>query len=333
MVVRAWLKKPPAEKNKRVFGASSKDVSPYRSFTAAEWGRLRKDAELMLTEAELEKLRGRGETVSLDEVEEIYLPLSRLLNLYVEASQDLYGATNAFLGREIKVPFIIGVAGSVAVGKSTTSRILRDMLARWPSHPKVELITTDGFLFPNATLEERGLMQRKGFPESFDLRNMRRFLSQVKSGQPEVTAPVYSHEAYDILPDEDIVVTQPDVLIVEGLNVLQPASLAKEGNEIPFVSDYFDFSIYIDAEVETIEEWYIERFMSLRQTAFREPGAYFRRYADLDDEAARATAHDIWRRINMTNLMENILPTRGRADLILHKSSSHQIDRVLLRKI
>ncbi len=309
------------------------EASPYRSFGADEWGALREDAQLTLTEAELENLRGLGETISLAEVEEIYLPLSRLLSLYVEASQGLYGATNAFLGRAAKVPFIIGVAGSVAVGKSTTSRVLRELLARWPSHPKVDLVTTDGFLFPNAILEERGLMQRKGFPESFDLRRMRAFLSDVKSGQAEARAPVYSHIAYDILPDEEITVVQPDVLIIEGLNVLQPATLAKEGNEIPFVSDYFDFSIYIDAEAEIIRRWYVERFMSLRETGFRAPGAYFERYADLDDAQAKETAIDIWTRINLKNLEDNILPTRGRADLILHKSDDHRIDRVLLRKI
>ena len=309
------------------------DVSPYRQFSNDEWGQLRKGAELTLTEAELTKLRGLGETVSLSEVEEIYLPLSRLLSLYVEAAQGLYGATNQFLGKEQKVPFIIGVAGSVAVGKSTTSRILREMLARWPSHPKVDLITTDGFLYPNAKLEARQLMQRKGFPESFDLRRLRRFLADVKSGRPQADAPVYSHIAYDILPEDKITVAQPDILIVEGLNVLQPASLAEEGNEIPFVSDYFDFSIYIDAEADTIRRWYVERFMSLRQTAFRQPGAYFQRYAELDDAAAEATAIDIWTRINLKNLQENILPTRGRADLILHKGEDHRIDRVMLRKI
>ncbi|MGC6534715.1 MAG: type I pantothenate kinase [Parvibaculales bacterium] len=309
------------------------DVSPYRQFSNDEWGQLRKGAELTLTEAELTKLRGLGETVSLSEVEEIYLPLSRLLSLYVEAAQGLYGATNQFLGKEQKVPFIIGVAGSVAVGKSTTSRILREMLARWPSHPKVDLITTDGFLYPNAKLEARQLMQRKGFPESFDLRRLRRFLADVKSGRPQADAPVYSHIAYDILPDDKITVAKPDILIVEGLNVLQPASLAEEGNEIPFVSDYFDFSIYIDAEADTIRRWYVERFMSLRQTAFRQPGAYFQRYAGLDDAAAEATAIDIWTRINSKNLQENILPTRGRADLILHKGEDHRIDRVMLRKI
>ena len=310
-----------------------KELSPYRAFSADEWGQLRQGAELTLTEAELDKLRGLGETVSLSEVEEIYLPLSRLLNLYVEATQNLYGVTSAFLGQESKVPFIIGVAGSVAVGKSTTSRILREMLARWPSHPKVDLITTDGFLYPNHVLEERGLMQRKGFPESFDLKRLRRFLAEIKSGRPQAEAPVYSHIAYDILPEEKILVSRPDILIVEGLNVLQPAVLAKEGTEIPFVSDYFDFSVYIDAEAAIVENWYVERFMGLRQTAFREPGAYFERYAGLDDEAAEATARDIWTRINLKNLTENILPTRARADLILHKGGDHHIDRVLLRKI
>ena len=313
--------------------SASSDISPYRSFSADEWGHLRKGAKLTLTEGELEKLRGLGETVSLAEVEEIYLPLSRLLSLYVEATQKLYGATNAFLGREKKVPFIVGVAGSVAVGKSTTSRILREMLARWPSHPKVDLITTDGFLFPNAVLEERGLMQRKGFPESFDLRRLRQFLSDVKSGCAEARAPIYSHIAYDILPDETAVIAQPDILIVEGLNVLQPALLAEEGMEIPFVSDYFDFSIYIDAEKDIVQRWYVERFMSLRKTAFSQPGAYFKRYADLDDAAAEETAIDIWTRINLKNLQENILPTRARADLILHKDAAHAIDQVLLRKI
>ena len=310
-----------------------KEISPYRAFSADEWGKMRQGAELTLTEAELDKLRGLGETVSLSEVEEIYLPLSRLLNLYVEATQKLYGATNEFLGTEAKVPFIIGVAGSVAVGKSTTSRILREMLARWPSHPKVDLITTDGFLYPNQVLEERGLMQRKGFPESFDLKRLRRFLAEIKSGRARAEAPVYSHIAYDIMPEEKILVSQPDILIVEGLNVLQPALLAKEGTEIPFVSDYFDFSIYIDAAAAIVEEWYVERFMGLRQTAFRAPGAYFERYAGLDDRQAEETARDIWTRINLKNLTENILPTRARADLILHKGRDHHIDRVLLRKI
>ena len=312
---------------------SAIETSPYREFTAETWGALREGAELTLTETELVALRGIGETVSLAEVEKIYLPLSRLLSFYVEAAQQLYGATNAFLGRETKVPFVIGVAGSVAVGKSTSSRILRELLARWPSHPSVDLVTTDGFLYPNEELEKRALMQRKGFPESFDLRHLRRFLAQVKSGKDKVEAPVYSHIFYDIVPREKITVHRPDILIVEGLNVLQPARLAKEGTEIPFVSDYFDFSIYIDADAEIIREWYVQRFLSLQKTAFREPGAYFQRYADLSEEEARRIAIDIWTRINHANLVENILPTRARADLILHKDASHAITQVRLRKI
>jgi len=306
--------------------------SPYRTFTAREWERLRQDAALTLSAAELDSLRGLGETVDLDEVQQIYLPVSRLLSLYVEAKQGLFGATNAFLGSEEKVPFIIGVAGSVAVGKSTTSRILRHMLARWPTHPKVDLITTDGFLYPNAVLTEQKLMERKGFPESFDIDRLRRFLSDVKSGHAEVEAPIYSHIAYDII-DETVRVTRPDILIVEGLNVLQPARLSVDGDVIPFVSDYFDFSIYIDAEAEVIEQWYIERFLSLKDTAFLQPGAFFRRYADLSREEAVSTARGIWHSINLKNLIENIQPTRGRADLILHKTENHRIDQVLLRKI
>ena len=306
--------------------------SPYRTFTAREWERLRQDAALTLSAAELDSLRGLGETVDLDEVQQIYLPVSRLLSLYVEAKQGLFGATNAFLGSEEKVPFIIGVAGSEAVGKSTTSRILRHMLARWPTHPKVDLITTDGFLYPNAVLTEQKLMERKGFPESFDIDRLRRFLSDVKSGHAEVEAPIYSHIAYDII-DETVRVTRPDILIVEGLNVLQPARLSVDGDVIPFVSDYFDFSIYIDAEAEVIEQWYIERFLSLKDTAFLQPGAFFRRYADLSREEAVSTARGIWHSINLKNLIENIQPTRGRADLILHKTENHLIDQVLLRKI
>ena len=317
---------------------SETKLSPYRSFTATQWGRLRKDAELTLNEAELARLRGLGETVSLAEVEEIYLPLSRLLSLYVEAAQNLYGVTNAFLGQEVKVPFIIGVAGSVAVGKSTSSRILRELLTRWKSHPKVDLVTTDGFLYPNKKLEERGLMARKGFPESFDLRRLQHFLADVKSGVAAVSAPVYSHISYDIVPHEEIIIRQPDILIVEGLNVLQFAhhrdkSHHDKNTEVPFVSDYFNFSIYIDAQTDIIREWYVERFMSLRQTAFRQPKAYFSRYADLSDAQARKTAIDIWTRINLANLEENILLTRPRADLILHKTASHAIDKVRLRKI
>ena len=309
------------------------DLSPFRHFSASEWEKLRKDVLLNLNEDELSQLRGLGETVDLREVEQIYLPLSRLLNLYVEAKQTLYGATNAFLGSEQKVPFIIGIGGSVAVGKSTTSRILRHLLARWPNHPKVDLVTTDGFLYPNATLLENDLMERKGFPESFNTDRLRGFLSDVKSGQKIAKAPVYSHFVYDIVPNEMISVSQPDILIVEGLNVLQPARLKEDGDDIPFVSDYFDFSIYIDADRDAVERWYIERFLFLKDTAFKKPGAYFQRYADLTEEQAIATAADIWKRINLKNLIENIHPTRARADLILHKAGNHSIDQVLLRKI
>jgi len=322
----------------RSFADINSPHSPYLRFSADEWGCLRKEATLSLTEEDIIALRGYGETVSLREVEQIYLPLSRLLSLYVEAMQALFRVTNNFLADDDgaaakKLPYIIGVAGSVAVGKSTTSRLLRALLARWPNHPKVQLITTDGFLYPNKILEARGLMERKGFPESFDLRALRQFLTAVKSGVQNVEAPVYSHVLYDVVADEKTIIAQPDILIVEGLNVLQPARLQKGGVEIPFVSDFFDFSIYIDAENEIVQEWYIERFLELRRTAFRKPNAYFARYADLDDKAARKVALDIWTRINYANLEQNILPTRGRANLILHKNANHHISEVLLRKI
>ena len=307
--------------------------SPYRHFSATAWGKLRDDTPLPLTEEEVVGLRGRGETVSIAEVEQIYLPLSRLLNLYAEGVQTLHGATNAFLGSTKKVPYIIGVAGSVAVGKSTTSRILKELLARWPSHPKVELVTTDGFLHPNKTLEERGLADRKGFPESFDLAGLRKFLTNVKSGEKGLQAPIYSHIIYDVVLDQYLEVDQPDILIVEGLNVLQPARPDDASEGIPFVSDFFDFSIFIDAEPAVIEEWYVERFLGLRQTAFSQPDAYFSRYADLDDVDADRVAREIWKLINLRNLEENILPTRWRADLVLHKSADHTIDQVSLRKI
>ena len=307
--------------------------SPYRHFSASAWGRLRDGTPLPLTEEEVVGLRGRGETVSIAEVEQIYLPLSRLLNLYAEGVQTLHGATNAFLGNTQKVPYIIGVAGSVAVGKSTTSRILKELLARWPNHPKVELVTTDGFLHPNKILEERGLADRKGFPESFDLTGLRKFLTNVKSGEKGLQAPTYSHIIYDVVPDLYLEVDQPDILIVEGLNVLQPARPDDASEGIPFVSDFFDFSIFIDAEPPVIEEWYVERFLGLRQTAFSQPDAYFSRYADLDDVDADRVAREIWKLINLRNLEENILPTRWRADLVLHKSADHTIDQVSLRKI
>jgi type I pantothenate kinase len=308
--------------------------SPYRGFTRAEWAKLRADTPMTLVQRELEQLSGVIEELSIIEVEQIYLPLSRLLNLYVAASQDLHAVTNRFLGRrDERVPFIIGVAGSVAVGKSTTARVLRALLARWPDHPRVDLITTDGFLLPNEVLEARGLMARKGFPESFDTARLLNFLHDVKSGKECVEAPVYSHFHYDVIANQTITVDRPDVLIVEGLNVLQPARLPKNGEGIPYVSDFFDFSIYIDAEADVIEDWYLTRFMRLRQTAFRDPAAYFHRYATLSPDEARAKALEIWTSINLKNLHENILPTRQRARLILRKNKNHTIDQVLLRRL
>ncbi|MEL7158023.1 MAG: type I pantothenate kinase [Actinomycetota bacterium] len=308
------------------------EPSRYMSFTAEQWAGLRAATPLTLTESDVERLRGLSDALSLDEVTEVYLPLSRLLNLYVGASQELYRATDTFLGKlPEKVPFIIGVAGSVAVGKSTTARVLQTALARWPDHPKVDLVTTDGFLHPNAVLEERGLMDRKGFPESYDRRRLLQFLSEIKSGTAEVRAPVYSHLTYDVIDGEELVVSRPDILIVEGLNVLQTGT--PEEDRPVFVSDYFDFSIFVDADVNHIRSWYVERFFALRETAFRDPQSYFSRYAKLNDEEATKTATDIWTRINERNLFENILPTRERADLILRKGADHNVTEVRLSRL
>ncbi len=308
--------------------------SPYVVYSRDDWAALRADTPMPLSEAELENLSGLTERVSTQEVVEIYLPLSRLLNLHVEALQELHGAATRFLRKgDAKMPFIIGLAGSVAVGKSTTGRVLQALLARWPSHPSVELVPTDGFLFPNAVLEERGLMTRKGFPESYDLTRLLNFLAEVKSGRERIEAPVYSHLVYDVLPDQAIVIERPDIVIVEGLNVLQPAKLPKDGAAIPFVSDFFDFSIYIDAADGLIEDWYVERFLRLRQTAFRDPASYFHRYATLSEEEAKAIGLSLWRTINLVNLTENILPTRQRADLILRKAQDHAVETVALRKL
>jgi type I pantothenate kinase len=307
---------------------------PYITFSREEWAQRRADTPLTLSEDDLAQLRGINERVSLDEVVEIYLPLSRLLNLYVAATQELYRATATFLGNhDPKVPYVIGMAGSVAVGKSTTARILQSLLARWPNHPRVDLVTTDGFLHPNQVLQARGLMQRKGFPESYDLRSLIQFVSDVKAGLPKVQAPVYSHLRYDIVPGEFHVVDQPHIMIVEGLNVLQPGESLPGQKPRVFVSDFFDFTIYVDAKGEDVRTWYIERFLTLRDTAFRNPASYFHRYASLSDTQACERASTIWREINEVNLVENILPTRERAHLILEKGPDHVVQRVKLRKL
>lgn len=308
--------------------------SPYRVFNREQWARLRADTPMTLEPSELEQLSGIIEELSVDEVEQIYLPLSRLLNLYVAAAQKLHSVSSEFLGRkDLKVPFVIGVAGSVAVGKSTTARVLKALLARWPDHPRVDLLTTDGFLFSNAELERRGLMERKGFPESFDTDRMMQFLGDVKSGVANVTAPVYSHFHYDTLPGQTVSVEQPDILIIEGLNVLQPAEMPKDGGTVPFASDFIDFSIYIDADAGVIENWYLARFMKLRSTAFRDPAAYFHKYAAMPPEDVRRVAVRLWREINLKNLEQYILPTRRRAQLILQKAESHRVQSVSLRRL
>jgi len=310
------------------------EVSPYRVFSRAEWAALRADTPMTLSPEEVSTLRSVHDRLDMKEVEEIYLPLSRLLSMYVAASQRLFRVQQNFLGTEdSKVPYIIGVAGSVAVGKSTTARVLQALLARWPNTPKVDLITTDGFLLPNAVLEREGLMEKKGFPESYDLPELLRFLSGIKAGRRPMRAPVYSHIVYDVVPHEWIEIDRPDILIVEGLNVLQAGRLPKDGKAVPFVSDFFDFSVYIDAAEDVLERWYVDRFLALRLTAFRDPMSYFHRYSRLSDSEAVATAKSIWGRINLVNLRENILPTRQRADLILTKNANHLIDEVALRRL
>lgn len=306
--------------------------SRFLRFDHEEWGRLRASTPLTLDEADLERLRGINERISLAEVAEIYLPLSRLLSLYVDSSSSLYRATGTFLGHhQAKVPFLVGLAGSVAVGKSTTARILQELLARWPGHPRVDLVTTDGFLYPNRVLEERGLMQRKGFPESYDVARLLRFLGSVKAGAEEARAPVYSHRTYDIVDGEELVVRRPDVVIVEGLNVLQSGAGGRAGER--FVSDFFDFSIYVDAAPEVIERWYVERFHTLRRTVFTDESSFFHRFSHLDDREAEELAHRIWREINGPNLLQNILPTRERAHLVLEKGADHAVRSVRLRRL
>ena len=304
----------------------------YVSFDRQQWAELRAATPMTLREADLENLRGINERIDLDEVAAVYLPLTRLLNLYVSATQNLHKVRATFLGTLApKVPYVIGVAGSVAVGKSTFARILQALLARWPDHPKVDLITTDGFLHPNHVLEERGIMNRKGFPESYDTRNLLKFLRELKSGRPAVQAPVYSHVVYDIVDGEHVTVCQPDILILEGLNVLQVGAPGSEAAE--FVSDYFDFSIYIDADEDDIEQWYVDRFLSLCDSVFQNPDSFFRHFAHLSRDEAIATARGIWQGINGLNLSENIEPTRERASLILRKGADHRVSDVRLRKL
>ena len=313
---------------------TEQNLSPYRTFTRAAWAAMREDAPMTLTSDEVMRLHSLHDRLDIKEVEDIYLPLSRLLSMYVDATQRLFVAQERFLRTEdAKMPYVIGVAGSVAVGKSTTARVLQALLARWPHVPKVDLVTTDGFLYPNAALAREGLMEKKGFPESYDLPALLRFLTDVKAGRRPARAPIYSHLIYDVIPNQWVEVDRPDILIVEGLNVLQTGRLPKDGKAIPFVSDFFDFSVYIDAEEDVLKAWYVDRFLTLRGTAFRDPKSYFHRYANLSDTEAVETASAIWERINLVNLHENILPTRQRSDLILKKSESHMVEQVSLRKL
>lgn len=311
------------------------EYSPYNFFSSEEWSKFRADTPMTLSADELKRLRSLNDPIDMDEVKRIYLSLSRLLSTHVEASQVLFDQRNRFLNMEgvNKTPFVIGIAGSVAVGKSTTARILKELLARWPSSPKVDLITTDGFLYPNEVLRRENLMERKGFPESYDIGSLLRFLSAIKAGQPDVKAPSYSHLIYDVVPNEFTTIDRPDILIFEGINVLQSRDLPEGGRIVPIVSDFFDFSIYIDADEDLIHQWYVNRFMNLRQTAFRDPSSYFNRYASISEEAALAIAEGLWENINLKNLRRNIVPTRPRADLILRKGQNHLIDTVALRKL
>jgi type I pantothenate kinase len=310
------------------------EIDAYVDFTRKQWSRLRAATPLTLDEQDLQSLRGSNEPVAIEEVEEVYLPLSRLLNLRFAATRDLHVVTETFLGElHARVPYVIGLAGSVAVGKSTIARILQALLMRWPDHPRVDLVTTDGFLYPNKELEARGVMSRKGFPESYDVRRLLRFLAELKSGEPVVRAPVYSHITYDIVPDGEVVLKSPDIVIVEGLNVLQAPVRRGRAEQAVVVSDFFDFTIYVDAQIEHIEQWYLDRLVVLRETALRDPESYFHFLTQYTEEDTRAFGATIWQEVNAVNLRENIEPTRGRAHLVLEKASDHRVQRVRLRKL
>ena len=314
--------------------ADAQVYGPYLERSRDDWAALAESTAMGLDAEALERVRGLGDPTSLVDVREVYLPLSRLLTRYVLHTGELHRSSNEFLGLSVsRTPFVIGIAGSVAVGKSTTARLLRELLAGWPEHPRVSLITTDGFLLPNAELEQRGLMHRKGFPESYDRRALLRFVMDVKSGKEEVAAPVYSHLTYDIVPGQQVLVQRPDIVLIEGLNVLQPARIRDDGTTGLAVSDFFDFSVYVDADAEDIRSWYVERFLSLRETAFRDPRSYFTRYGELSVDQAVRQAEHVWDTINGPNLVQNIRPTRGRATAILRKDEDHRVKWVRIRKV